>query len=57
MARVRDGALASGETFVDYGYYAIGDAVPAAMIRRAAPWTTPPTRRVKQAAIGPVFFL
>jgi uncharacterized circularly permuted ATP-grasp superfamily protein len=52
----RGGRLAGEETFVDYGYFAVGDTVPAAAIRRSAPFGTP-TRRIKRAAIGPVFFV
>ncbi|MFI9811222.1 hypothetical protein [Saccharothrix variisporea] len=51
---VRDGVLRSERTFVDYGYFAIGDQVPTGVIRKNAPFGTP-TRRVKLAGTGPVF--
>jgi hypothetical protein len=57
VAACTEGELAAGQTFVDYGYYAIGATVPAAAIRRHAPFPGVPTRRVKRAGIGPVFFV
>jgi hypothetical protein len=51
---IRNGELVGERTFVDYGYFAIGDQVPTGIIRKDAPFGKP-TRRVKLARTGPVF--
>jgi hypothetical protein len=52
----REGTLTRDVNFADYGYFAVGDTIPAAAIRRNAPLGTL-TRRVKRAGHGPVFFI
>jgi len=51
---VRGRSIPSEKTFVDYGYFGIGDRVPAGVVRKNAPFGSP-TRRVKLAGTGPVF--
>lgn len=56
VAISRGGSILTEENFVDYGYFAVGDAVPAAVVRKNSPFGTP-TRRVKMCGIGPAFFV
>lgn len=51
---VRCGSLATEETYVDYGSFAMAGTVPAAIVRKTAPFGGP-SRRVKHGAAGPVF--
>ncbi|MGW0801422.1 hypothetical protein [Nonomuraea sp. NPDC002799] len=51
---VKDGSLASEPTYVDYGYFAVSDTVPAAIVRKSPPFGRP-SRRVKNGGCGPVF--
>jgi hypothetical protein len=55
IGTVRDGTIASEQTYVSYGYFAVGDQV-AGMIRRSAP-AGRPSRLVIHSAHGPVFFV
>ncbi|QNP75106.1 hypothetical protein IAG44_40670 [Streptomyces roseirectus] len=52
----RAGGLFTEETFVEYGYYAVAGAAPAAAIRRSAPIGRR-TRKIKQSTISPLFFV
>jgi hypothetical protein len=52
----RCGSLAGEETFVDYAYFAVGDAIPTAIVRKSPPFGSP-TRRVKNGGCGPVFIV
>lgn len=51
---VRGGEPRTERTFVDYGYFGIGDQAPTGVVRKNAPFGSP-TRRVKLAGTGPVF--
>ncbi|AQZ63590.1 unnamed protein product [[Actinomadura] parvosata subsp. kistnae] len=51
---IKDGSLVSEPTYVDYGYFAVGAAVPAAIVRKSPPFGRP-SRRVKNGGCGPVF--
>lgn len=52
----RDGKIEQEQNFVDYGYFAVGDSIAHAIVRKNSPFGTT-TRRVKLCGIGPVFFV
>lgn len=53
---VRGESLHSEDTYVDYSYFAVGDGIPTAGLRKHPPLGAP-TRRVKRCGLGPVYFV
>ncbi|MEU7050863.1 hypothetical protein [Streptomyces eurythermus] len=53
---VREDGLYTEDNFVDYSYFAVGDGVPTAGLRKHPP-VGKTTRRVKRCGIGPVYFV
>jgi hypothetical protein len=51
---VRQGTLLAEQTYVDYGFFAIRDVVPAGIVRKCAPFGGP-TRMVKWGGACPVY--
>lgn len=56
VAISRSSTLVSEETFVDYGYYAVGGTIAVAGIRKSAPFGAP-SRKIKPPVFAPMFFV